>query len=254
MTVSAIHTDRVTALSHSITDLIDQFVDRLERGSVLAVTSKIVALCEGRVRDPGTEDKHRLIEEEADAFLPRSSSRYDVSLTIKGGTLIPSSGVDESNAGGKIVLWPQDSEASADAIWTHLARRFDHTEFGVIITDSTTAPLRVGEMGIWIAHAGFAAVNSFVGTRDLFGRPFAMTQSDVANGLAAAAVAVMGEAAEQTPLAMLEDLPFVRFQNRIPTDEERAALIIDVEDDLYAPLLTAVQWQKGGGGAGEATR
>jgi dihydrofolate synthase / folylpolyglutamate synthase len=55
----------------------------------------------------------------------------------------------------------------------------------------------------------------------------------------------MGEGAEQTPIAILTDLPFVDFQDRDPTAEELANVIIPLDEDLFAPFLTSVQWQKG---------
>jgi F420-0:gamma-glutamyl ligase len=55
----------------------------------------------------------------------------------------------------------------------------------------------------------------------------------------------MGEGAEQTPLAVVRETPFVHVQPRDPTVEERAALRIAPEDDLYAPLLMGVPWVGG---------
>ncbi len=246
MTVMAVKTRRVTAGDRPLEELLDESIERIEPGSILAVSSKIVALCEGRVAPHAGTDKASLVEREAQFYLPRSSSRYDVSLAIKGNVLIPSAGVDESNTGGDYVLWPADPQSSANAVWRHLTSRFGTRELGVIITDSTTMPLRMGVCGIPIAHCGFRALNDFVGTDDLFGRPLEMTRANVALGIAAAAVAVMGEAAEQTPLAIATDLPFVQFQSREPTAAELEALTIAPEDDLYAPLLQAVEWRKGG--------
>ncbi len=245
MTVTPIHTRRVSADELSLNQLLDESIDQLEEGTIVAITSKVVALCEGRVADPEQIDKVDLIESEADRYLPRSSSRYNVSLTIKRGILIPSSGIDESNTGGVLVLWPENPQRSADLAWEHLSARFGVTGFGVLITDSTTAPLRTGVCGVPIAHAGFRAVNDFIGTDDLFGRPLAMTQSNVAAGIAAAAVTVMGEAAEQTPIATVSGLPFVEFQHRLPTPAELESLTIAPEDDLYAPLLQSAPWRTG---------
>lgn len=73
-----------------------------------------------------------------------------------------------------------------------------------------------------------------------------MTQANVRDALGAAAVLVMGEGNEQTPLAIIEDLPFVTFQDRDPTEEELVALWISIADDLYAPLLMRAPWQAGG--------
>jgi F420-0:gamma-glutamyl ligase len=56
---------------------------------------------------------------------------------------------------------------------------------------------------------------------------------------------MMGEGDEQTPLALLEDLPFVKFQQRNPTDEEIASLRIAREDDIFWPFLRNGSWHKG---------
>ena len=249
MTVTAVRTRRVLASELRLTELLDESIDRIEPGSILAITSKVVSLCEGRAVPPDEADKQALIESESQYYLPRSSSRYDVSLTIKRNVLIPSAGIDESNTGGSYVLLPADPQASANTVWEYLAARFATRRLGVIITDSSTMPLRMGVAGIAIAHAGFRALNDFVGTDDLFGRPLTMTRSNVAAGVAAAAVAVMGEAAEQTPIAVVTDVPFVVFQSRVPTPHEIAQLTIEPEDDLYAPILRAVEWSRGGEGS-----
>jgi F420-0:gamma-glutamyl ligase len=70
-----------------------------------------------------------------------------------------------------------------------------------------------------------------------------MTRVHVADALAAAAVLLMGEGDEQTPLAVINDIPFVEFQARNPTVEELQELQIALDDDLYAPLLKSVNWQ-----------
>lgn len=245
MIVTPVRTRRVTASELPLAELLDESISELRPGSVVVITSKVVALCEGRVR-PGDADKTAIIESEAESYLPRSSNRYNVCLTIKQNMLIPSAGVDESNTGGLIVLWPEDPQASANAAWHHLTQRFGTTELGVLITDSTSAPLRLGVCGVPVAHSGYRAINNLVGHDDLFGRPLAMTRSNVSAGLAAAAVTVMGEADEQTPLAVISDLPFVTFQHRVPTPEELDALTIDPDDDLYAPLLRSAGWIPGG--------
>ena len=72
-----------------------------------------------------------------------------------------------------------------------------------------------------------------------------MTQVNVAQALAAAAVLVMGEADEQTPLAVVSDVPFVQFQDEDPSEAELEGLRIALQDDVYAPLLESVAWHKG---------
>jgi putative folate metabolism gamma-glutamate ligase len=255
MNVRAFKTHAITPADHDLLAILDAYVPAVEEGTVLAITSKIVAICQGRVvkleetLDAATraERKAALIRQEADRFLPASESKYRVWLTIKDGRLIPSAGIDESNGDGYAILWPADVQGVANAVRAYLCRRFSRHRVGVLITDSTTAPLRLGVTGVAIAHSGFQAINDLVGTPDLFGRPLQVTRVNVRDALAAAAVLVMGEGQEQTPLALIEDLPFVTFQERDPTPAELDGLQIALEDDLYAPLLTAVEWQRGQG-------
>jgi dihydrofolate synthase / folylpolyglutamate synthase len=249
MKVFAVRTHKVTAQDHSLPALLDAYLPPLEEKSVVAITSKIVAITQGQLAKTETVDKHALIENEADFFLPRGASRYDVSLTITRNIIIPNAGIDESNGNGYYVLWPRDPQGVANEMRAHLRQRFGLNHVGVIITDSITTPLRWGVTGATIAHSGFLALNNFVGHPDIFGRALNMTKVNIANALAASAVLVMGEADEQTPLAVLHDLPFVQFQAGDPTPAELHGLHIVLEDDLYAPLLKSVPWQPGRKGA-----
>lgn len=247
MKVHAIKTRKITYKERNILEVIDSYVQRMPESSVLAVTSKIVALCEGRTLPFDEGKKDSIIKKEADWYLPRSSSKYNVLLTIKNGVMNFSSGVDESNSGGVFVLWPKDPQKSANTIRKHLVAKHKRKNIGVIITDTASVPLRWGQRGVFVlAHSGFSALNSYIGKQDIFGRTFTMTSAAVADALGTAAVLVMGEGAEQTPLALIEDVPFVSFQQRNPTKQELQKLRMPIEDDLYAPLLRAVHWRKGG--------
>lgn len=246
MRVVPVKTDPITARDRDLFAVLDRYVPVLAERSIVAVTSKIVAICEGRVAEIGDVAKSALIEQEAELFLPPAESKYGITLTIRHNLLVPTSGIDESNGNGHYVLWPRDPQGSANEIRRHLAERFALHEVGVVITDSTSRPLRLGVTGVALAHSGFAALNDYAGHPDVFGRPLAVTKANVRDGLAAAAVLAMGEADEQTPLALVDDVPFVTFQERDPTEEELAALFIPLDDDLYAPLLTRAPWQEGG--------
>jgi F420-0:gamma-glutamyl ligase len=72
-----------------------------------------------------------------------------------------------------------------------------------------------------------------------------VTKANILDGLAAAAVAVMGEGSEQTPIAVIRDTPFVTFVERPPSEKEINDMRIPLELDLYAPILSSVSWQKG---------
>src|SRR5262249_15785873 len=69
---------------------------RLTEGSILAVTSKIVSLSEGRVVPKESVEKATLIAREADHDLGEIG--YGTRLTIKDGLFIASAGIDESNS------------------------------------------------------------------------------------------------------------------------------------------------------------
>lgn len=247
MEIRALRTHKI--ISGKDTDVLrvlDRYLpSRLGEGSVVAVTSKIVAICEGNVAKIGSVEKDVLIARECEMYLPRSESKYGFCLTIKNGLLVPTAGIDESNGKGFYILWPKNSQASANAIRSHLARRYRIQRLGVVITDSKTTPLRWGVTGVCIAHSGFKALNDFRGKSDIFGRPLKITQVNVADALAASAVLCMGESREQTPLAVIRDVPFVQFQGRNPSKNELELLKIPIENDLYEPILRGAQWKKG---------
>lgn len=251
MKVTAVKTKKITPKDTSIFDIVDAYLPKLKERTVVAVTSKIVALSEGSVAPLVEDQKDKIIIEESEYYLPRTSSKYNVMLTIKGNAINFSSGVDESNTGGYFALWPKDSQKSANKIREHLAKKHKKKNIGVIITDTASVPLRWGQRGVFVlAHSGFSALNSYIGKPDIFGRPFLMTSASVSDALGTAAVLVMGEGAEQTPIAVIEDVPFVKFQQRNPFKRELEKLKMPLKDDLYAPLLSSVKWRKGGKGLG----
>ena len=246
MRITAHRTSVISASSETLIQILISNLPSIGEGSVLAITSKIVALSEGRTLPIEDIDKAALIKQESDFYLPAQTSKYGITLTIKNGILIPTAGIDKSNALNQYVLWPSNSQEAANKVRECLVEKFGLQNIGVIITDSKTSPLRWGTTGIALAHSGFLALNDYVGKLDLFGRPLKITRANVMDMLAVSAVGVMGEGDEQTPLAVIEDLPFVTFQQRNPSAEELERMQINLEDDLYAPILQSANWQKGG--------
>lgn len=242
MRVVPIRTDKILAGQTDILAVIDKFLDSLDEGSVLAVSSKILSLCENNVA-PLDADKEDLIKQHADKYLDSKYSDYGHHFTITDNTLIGGAGIDESNSDNQYVLWPRDSQASANDIRKHLAGKYHLENVGVVIVDSTSQPLRRGTTGIALAHSGFLAAKDYRGQPDLFDRPLGVSVANISGGLAASAVLAMGEGAEQTPLAVISEVPFVEFQTADPTDDELSFLKITLEDDLFAPFLTSVDWQ-----------
>jgi coenzyme F420-0:L-glutamate ligase len=201
-------------------------VPAMRDGSILAVTSKIVALAEGRVAD--VKDKDRIIRAESTWALKTKH----VWLTEKDGMLVANAGADESNAGGKLILLPRDSFAAARALREKLRTHYRIKKLGVVITDSRVVPLRAGVVGVALGYAGFRGARDYRGEKDLSGRKMRFTQTNVADSLATAATLAMGEGSERHPLALITDAP-VEFTDRVNKNELR----IPLTDDMYAPLF-----------------
>ena len=254
MIVHTIQTHKIAIDERDLLALLDRYLTTFAAGSILAITSKIVAICQGRTIPISGVDKQALIEQEAELFLPPTLNPANVTLTIKHGRLIPNAGIDASNGDDHYILWPHAPQQVANAVRTYLQQRFGCTLVGVLITDSNVTPLRLGVSGVAVAHSGFLALNDYVGAPDLFGRPLRMTRANVMDALAGAAVLAMGEGSEQTPLAVISDLPFVTFQEHEPTAEELAQLHIPLREDLFSPILTSVPWSQGGASASNNTQ
>lgn len=243
MEIQAIKTHRVEVGS-SLIALVDRYIPTLAEGNVVAITSKVVSVCQGRVVGQDTIAKEELIRQEADAVAQGVESPYGIVLAIKDGILLPSAGIDESNANHAYILYPADIQNVAADLWRHLRQKHQIERLGILITDSTTTPMRRGVTGISLGWCGFAPLYSYVGKPDLYDRPLCVSQTNVLDALAASAVFVMGEGSEQTPLALLRDLPHMTFAPEPPTPAEVAGIRIPMHEDLYAPLLMGVKWAK----------
>lgn len=245
MKISPIKTNVIGAKEYSLKSFVDEYVHELDDESVLVVTSKVVALCEGAVRAKSEVTKDELIREEAELVLLPENTRYGITFTIKNHMITPTAGIDESNAGDVYVLLPRDPQTSANRLREYLVKKFQVENVGVVITDSTSRMLQRGTTGVCLAHSGFRALNSYVGKPDLFGREMKVSASNVAQGLAAAAVVTMGEGAERTPLSIITDVSFVQFQKRNPSEDELHEIYIELDDDIFSPFLKGVEWEKG---------
>jgi len=209
---------------------------RLREKDILLVTSKVVAISEGRCVPATTKDaKKALIKSESSAVASFTWAE-DSFFTIKGNTIIGSAGIDDSNGNGYWILWPKTPMKSAQELWAFLRKKSGVKELGVIVTDSYCTPLRSGVMGISIGFFGFHPVANHVGKKDLFGRSFVYSKSNIVDGIAAAGVVVMGETTERIPFTIARDVPQVTFTSR-NTEKE---LLIPAEDDIYYPLLKPI--------------
>jgi len=227
--------------------ILDKYLPSLGEKEIVAISSKIVATCEGRVVKVGTVDKDELIAKESQYYLPREQNPYNVSLTITRSILAATAGIDESNGNGYYILWPEDPQASANRIREHLCKKFKRKYLGVILTDSKTTPMRWGVTGIGLAYSGFKGLVSFIGKPDLFGKKLEYTNVSVMDNLASAAILEMGESNEQKPLVVISDVPMAEFVAHNPTKKELDEWKISIKEDLYGDFLKNVPWKKGKG-------
>jgi F420-0:gamma-glutamyl ligase len=205
------------------------YIKKIPEKSVIVITSKIVALAERRtvvIKDSKT--KEEAIRAESSFAL---KTKY-VWLTIKDGMILPSAGIDESNANGRLILLPKDSFKSASLIRKKLQKYYRVKNLGIILTDSRTMPLRSGVVGIALGYAGFKGFRDYRGKPDIYGRKLKFSSTDVADSLATVAVFLMGEGDEKQPLALIQDVP-VEFCERVNRNE----LHIDIENDMFKPFF-----------------
>jgi dihydrofolate synthase / folylpolyglutamate synthase len=253
MRIHAYKTHKIQA-PEELFQILDAYLPTLKEKSIVVVTSKIISICQGNViKQDGTIAKEELIKKEADYFYEDEKlTKFGLVIpTIKNSILIANAGIDESNADGYFILWPKKVDQTAKKIWEYLRKKNNVKELGIIITDSHLTPLRWGVHAIGITWCGFVPLKDYRGTPDIFGKPLRMEQENIVDELGNAASVTMGEGNEQTPLAVITDVPFVQFQSHIPTKKERESMLIEKEDDLYRKFLTSVKWQKGGGGRDE---
>ena len=187
---------------------------------ILVFSAKAVGTAQGRLIDtskirPSKEafrisKKYHLDPCFAEIVLLESDSilggvEYALS-TIKRGILVANGGADQSNApAGFVALWPEDPQKAAEELRQSFKKLA--LNIGILIVDSRTLPLRMGNSAVAIGVSGFSPVDDLRGKADLFGRLMRIKRLAVADDLACAAQLVMGETAESTPIALIRDAP-----------------------------------------------
>ena len=204
-----------------IVELIDKSIGaKLHDGDVLVISSKFVAVSEGRIIRLGgvkagakakeLARKYRmnpklceLVVRESDEILGGIPGFL---LTSKDGLLTPNAGIDKSNVKhGAVVLYPRKPEESAWRIREGL--KFSRgISVGVVICDSRLSPTRRGTTGVAVAASGIEAVLDMRGREDLFGNVLKVTAQGVADDLSSAAEILMGESDEGTPIVIVRGL------------------------------------------------
>jgi len=183
--------------------------DSLRDGDVLVVTSKVVAKAEGRlVATPADPDGREAVRQQTVAAetvrVVAARGRTSIVETAQGFVLA-SAGVDASNvARTELALLPLDSDASARALRSTVARRLG-VDVAVVVSDTFGRPWRRGLTDVAVGVAGMAALRDYKGRHDDHGNELAMTEVADVDQVAGAAELVMGKL-DGVPLAVVRGL------------------------------------------------
>jgi coenzyme F420-0:L-glutamate ligase/coenzyme F420-1:gamma-L-glutamate ligase len=202
----------------------------LEAGDVIVAAQKVVSKSEGRLVDLTTvtpsaraleiakqaEKDPRVIEvilgETAQVVRVRPGV---VIVEHRLGFVCANAGVDHSNVRGPgsrsgewVLLLPEDPDRSAAELRRRLRETTGLESLGVLINDSHGRAWRNGTVGIALGAAGFPALMDLRGRPDLFERALQVTQVGLADEIAAAASALMGQADEGRPIVHVRGVPY----------------------------------------------
>jgi dihydrofolate synthase / folylpolyglutamate synthase len=182
-----------------------KYLPLLQEKDVVLISSKVVAIHEGRTVLMTEANKQDLISKEADLVIPRPY--WPSPLTVSHHAFLGAAGIDESNGDGYYILLPEDIFASAQWLQAWLKAEYKLNELGIIITDSHSVPFRFGATGVALAWWGIEPIEDCRGRADLFGRIIQYERSNLVDGLAAGATVLMGEVDECTPIVIARDVP-----------------------------------------------
>lgn len=221
---------------------------QLRDGDVVCVAQKIVSKAEGRLvalasvtpsaqaveLAQATDKDPRLVQLVLDESTEVVRMKPGVLIVRhRLGLVGAHAGIDQSNIehgdgveGEYALLLPVDPDASAARLREGLERA-SGARLGVVITDSSNRPWRLGTVGSAIGCSGIRALDDRRGGHDLFGRELKVTLINRADSLATTATLVMGETTERTPVALIRGLP------PEDADEPARAVIRPLEEDMF---------------------
>jgi len=192
----------------------------LKEGDVLVVSSKFLAISEGRTvkldsvrvceKAKQLAARYRmdprlceLIVRESDEVMGGVPGFL---LTSREGLLTPNAGIDKSNiVHGMVVLYPRRPEVMAEKI-RESVRFSKGVSIGVVVCDSRLSPTRRGTIGVALAASGIEAILDLRGKKDLFGNVLKVTSQGIADDLSSAAELLMGESDEAMPMVVVRGL------------------------------------------------
>ena len=213
----------------------------IENGDVVVVAQSVVSKAEGNIVDLRTIKPSQQAQglakrldkdpREVEVILRQSKEIVRLGHVIisrtKHGFVCANAGVDRSNVEPEhVTLLPDDPDASAERIRSAI-KRVAGADVAVIISDTQGRPFRLGALGVAIGVAGMSPLLDLRGRRDLYGKELKVTITSPADALAAAAVAVMGEADESTPAVVIKGATYKRAHG------SARELVMPPERDLF---------------------
>lgn len=228
-----VKTERKSA-EFNLAGLVDRLVGaKLEEGDVLVISSKFMAISEGRVVELSSvkvsknarvlSRKYNVPNELCELIIRESDEIIGgvtgFILSTKDGLLAPNAGIDKSNIEyGKVVLYPRKPFESAQSIVDAL--KFSRgVNIGVVVSDSRLMPTRRGTTGVAVAAAGIEAVVDLRGRYDLFGNVLRVTSQAIADDICSGAQLVMGESDESMPIVLVKGLKRLLKKAEYPSEK-----------------------------------
>lgn len=243
--VTSIKTRVVTPPKDDLEDFLVSSLPQLVEESVIVISSKVVAICEGDCVPHDSISKKQLVMREADAVLISKKHNKERVLALRRGLLIGSAGVDESNAGNYYIVLPRYPYYSAKHIWTIVRKNQNLKKLGVVIADSGSVPMHRGTVGVALSAYGFMPTKIYIGKKDIFGRRMQVSASDLVDSIAASGVLVMGEGKETTPIAIVTGLKNLQFYQRgVSLYKARHFGYVAPDIDMFNPMLHNSLWQR----------
>ena len=212
-----------------VTDAAAQTGYDLQDGDVVIVAQKIVSKAEGRAVylddvTPSPQAKRLAGEVEKDPrlvelILSESTEvlrkRPGVLVVVhRLGVVLANAGIDASNVGraearDRVLLLPEDPDRSCAALRIAL-RAKTGADVGVVINDSIGRAWRLGTVGVALGVSGLPGLVDLRERPDMHGRPLQVSETALADELAAAASLVMGQADEARPIVLARGVPYAR--------------------------------------------
>lgn len=224
MQLFKIHTGLIKPNQDIIKEIIlslDNSQINIEDNDILAITSKIISLSQGRIvklEEVKPSDlalklskKYNLDPEYVELIIQEADEIYggtdQAICTLKEGVMIANAGIDRKNVpSGYAVLSPANPYESAQKIRQRI-HDIKGKFVGVVIVDSRVTPLRLGTVGVAFGFSGFIPIRDCRGFKDLYDKPLQITRHCQVDDLAGAAHLVMGEVDERVPAILIRDAP-----------------------------------------------